>query len=794
MRWKQPWKSEARAARGVLLAELKRLRGRVSALEQASAPSDEAGAARSEAGEDTSPEWFRVIVAHSADIFGELDGEGRLLYLSPNVREITGAEPDEFVGGNALVLVHPDDLERAARGIERARSGSASVTVRYRLKDDSWGWFETVARPYRNRDGELRIVFVARNMTDRVRAEDALIASEARLEHLVTASPAVIYTCEPGGSFASTYVSENVVAHAGFAASELMEDHGLWTSRIHPEDWKRIRAESPRLFEQGHYAHEYRFLHKDGSYRWFQDQMRLVRDASGRPLEIVGFVMDVTERMHALKALRESEERYRTVSELSSDFSYCIRLEPDGSPVFQWVTEAYRRITSYDPSQVAAHEWELYTHPDDHATVREHAKRVFAGEAGTAEWRLFTRDGEVRWLRERSRVTTDEEGRVCWYGASQDITELKRAESALRESEERFRQLAENTRSVSWLSKADLSEILYASPAYETIWGRAVQELYEDPDAWMESIHPDDRGRVEEVWRQKAAAGGFDVEYRIARPDGSLRWIHDRGFPIRDAAGEVYRISGVAEDITDRKQAEETRRRVDRLEALGTLAAGLAHQVDDPLGSIRAAADYALKIRQAAGADGELTALLEGIASQARRCGEIVSNVLSFASDLPAEKWPADLNCAVRRAGDRTRAEARKRGATLSLDLSEALPRVRMNPSDVEQAVVHLIHNAMDAGDAVRVTLHTEATPEGVRLSVSDDGEGIEPGVVDRIFDPFFGTRESEGGSGLGLSVVHGVVVDHGGRIRVDSEPGAGTAVTIDLPLSAEPRGGGQLV
>ena len=158
MRWKQPWKSEARDARGVLLAELKRLRGRISALEQASAASDEAGAVRSEAGEDASPEWFRVIAAHSADIFGELDEEGRLLYLSPNVREITGAEPDEFVGGEALALVHPDDLERAARGIQRARSASSSVTIRYRLKDGSWGWFETVARPYRNRDGEVRIV------------------------------------------------------------------------------------------------------------------------------------------------------------------------------------------------------------------------------------------------------------------------------------------------------------------------------------------------------------------------------------------------------------------------------------------------------------------------------------------------------------------------------------------------------------------------------------------------------------------------------------------------------------
>jgi len=141
-------------------------------------------------------------------------------------------------------------------------------------------------------------------------------------------------------------------------------------------------------------------------------------------------------------------------------------------------------------------------------------------------------------------------------GVIRDITERKRAEESLRASEERFRQLAENIREVFWMSDPEKTRIIYISPGYEEIWGRTCESLYASPRSWLEAIHPEDRDRVLQAALTKQIGGKYDEEYRIVRPDGSVRWIWDRAFPIRDASGQVYRIAGIAEDITERKREQ----------------------------------------------------------------------------------------------------------------------------------------------------------------------------------------------------------------------------------------------
>ncbi len=348
------------------------------------------------------------------------------------------------------------------------------------------------------------------------------------------------------------------------------------------------------------------------------------------------------------------------------------------------------------------------------------------------------------------------------------------------ERDQLFSTFLDNINEVIWMLDRRTNQLLYVSPAFERVWGRELKSLYESPLVWQEAIHHEDHGRVSARFAEIWEADSYAEEYRILRPDGAMRWIWDRSFPVRGADGQTAYMIGIAEDITTRKQAERDARRSERLASIGTLAAGIAHEINNPIGAILLAAEFARDNET----NPRTIEALTDIASEAARCGDIVQSVLQFAREETAEKLPGDINDAIRRASALVNSYAEEWNGTLELALGEDLPRVSFNETEITQVIVNLVRNGFEAGSST-VEIQTRQNADGsISVWIRDDGPGVKPEAVKNLFDPFFTTRRDKGGTGLGLSITHGIVTEHKGTIEVATQLGAGTTMKITLPSS----------
>jgi len=393
-------------------------------------------------------------------------------------------------------------------------------------------------------------------------------------------------------------------------------------------------------------------------------------------------------------------------------------------------------------------------------------------------------------------------GRVWFF---RDISARKQAERALQSSEERFRQLAENICEVFWIMPASTDEILYVSPAYEQVWGRTCASLYERPMSWTEAIHPDDVERAHSTLARQIKGEPVESEYRIRTPDGQEKWIRDRAFPIRDQEGQLIRIVGVAEEITQRKRYEaeltSTNRALNqaqKMEAIGRLAGGIAHDFNNILMVIQS---YTEIMHRSLPARDPLQAKTEAILKTVKRGASLTGQMLAFSRKQVISPVVLDLNLVV---AETAKMLQRLIGEDVEfrVDSAESLWAVKVDPDQIGQVLMNLCVNSRDAmpqggtltiatGNAVVETGHFGVPPyvvpgEYVKLSVTDTGTGIRKEVQEQIFEPFSTTKEVGKGTGLGLAVVYGIVKKSGGYILIDSEVGQGACFTVYLPKSKE--------
>jgi PAS domain S-box-containing protein len=527
----------------------------------------------------------------------------------------------------------------------------------------------------------------------------------------------------------------------------------------------------------------------DGQPRLWSDQfLPLKRD--GIVVAVAILVVERTAHRMATQALRKSEELFRAICETA--------------PIGVFFSDAtgasvYANQVSLDQMGLTSEEargtgWQRSIHPEDLARVREsYYAATLARQSYQGVNRYLHADGRVVYVDVKAKGIYDGETLLGYVGVAEDITEHRAADAALRESEMRFRQLAENVDACFWLASADHDEVLYVSPAYERIWGRPPSTVVRFGD-FLKTIWPEDQPGVLAATQR---GEHFTTEYRIVRPDGEIRWINDRAFPVRDENGVVIRQAGIATDITERKILEAQVLQSQKLDSIGRMAGGIAHDFNNLLGVIQGQVASVARDLESNSVDRSvLRERLREVEMAASHAKDLTRHLLTFARRQPIKAAVLDLNDVVAGVESILR-RMLGNDVRLVLDLAPDLAIVRADPTQVEQVMMNLVSNArtaMPRGGTLSIGTrnleHSETSaaalgiPSGhyVELSVSDTGVGIPEDTLPHIFEPFFTTHGSSGGTGLGLSTCYGIVKKSGGAISVDSRPFKGTTFRVHLP------------
>ena len=643
------------------------------------------------------------------------------------------------------------------------------------------------------------------------------------------------------GRLESEWVAGALTPMTGYSVDELKAIGG-WEQLLFPEDLPIALEQLKRLLGGEPSVVDYRIMRKDGVVRWVRDYARPVCDDRRGVTRIYGAVQDITDRKTAEEALRKSEERYRIVSSLISDFAYAFTVAADGTLSREWVMGAIEEMTGYTEAEfMSRNTWSPVAYPDDVRAVNRQLGVLLEGRPDVVDFRMVRKDGSTRWVRDYARPEVDAaSGRVVRiYGAVQDISERKEAEevqSVLLNVSQAVSE-ADNLEELLATIHRELGRLVDTTNFYVALY-------HEDIDKYTFPYHVDEFDDNEEIQPAPLKKSLTDYVRRLGRAqmvDGakfqslidageveligapSSVWL---GVPLR-TGGKVIGVVAVqsyqerspyterdfqvmqfvSDNIAlsiERKLAEEERERLEaqirhaqKLESLGVLAGGIAHDFNNLLTGVLGNVELALM--QVPESSPAHESLREARAST-ERAADLSRQMLAYSGKGSFVIEPVDLNELVTEIGNLLEVSVSKNVA-LSYDLARELPPVVADRTQLHQVVMNLITNASDSiGDGGGVvTLRTgrlwcdraylsetyldDNLDEGeyLYLEVSDTGCGMDADTLQRIFDPFFTTKFT--GRGLGLASALGIVRGHRGAIKVSSSPGSGTTFTVLLPV-----------
>jgi PAS domain S-box-containing protein len=594
-----------------------------------------------------------VVVDAVTKRFEEVNRAAQLLY---------GYSREEFL---ALRLEDISaEQEKTRTKLESIRNGEmvdSTVYHRYFKKKDGTVFPGELSLATYASMGHQKIIGSVRDITERHQKEEELKQTKQRLQHIMASNPAVIYSRDPAGDGATTFISYNVKIELGYDPEDFVNDRRFWIDHIHPDDVQYVKNELSRLKDQGSHLLEYRFRHKNGSYRWMRDELRLLLEKQSNAVEVVG----------------------------------------------SWT----------------------------------------------------------------------------------DITDMKQTEEALRKSEQQFRDLIEN--SPIGISIFQDKRFVYQNPEQIKINGNSSEKnIFQD----LENIFPEDLDKVKTAHRRilKKEVSKIEVDFRLFRTvqknvQADMRWVWCRAIAFNYYGKDAILINAL--DITKAKQLEQQLLIKNKMLSLGRVAAGIAHEIRNPLTGINT---YLYTIEDLCESDQlgpEDMEIIRQIVTQIQVASNKIETVIKRVMDFSKPGLPkmvrTDINESLEEAVKLSSVTMRKNGIKIETSLAPDLPQCYADPHLIEQVVLNLITNAARAmeksnGDKF-VEIKSSAQNNTLSIQVADSGPGVPIELREKIFDPFFTTKDD--GSGIGLNIAQRIVADHNGSITLDSSKWGGARFEIELPI-----------
>ena len=728
-----------------------------------------------------------------------------------------GLNQSNVTVGLFFQTVHPADLAGVQAILDDAVRRGCEFSLDYRiiLQDGAVKFIHGSAYPAFTESGELvEFIGAVRDVTEQIKAESALEnalakvrESEGQLWTIINTIPTLAWRTKADG-YAEFY-SQRWFDYTGLSFDEA-KGHG-WTAAIHPDDlrmifdrWMEIMAsEKPGEVEA-------RFKRYDGEYRWHLFRTAPVSDGQGRILNWYGTNTDIEDLKRAEGELRRSKIYLLNAQKLSHTGSVGLRLS-DGQ-IF-W-SEETARIYGYDPALQPTMEMVLQrVHPEDVEVLSQVFGRAMHGGASfDFEHRLLMPDGSVKYLRNVAHSVIDDMGNEEVLGVVTDITEQRQANAALEEalarikkSEDQLQTTIDTIPTLVWSSPEDGVGNFF-SKRWLDYTGLSHEEA--QGTGWVVAIHPDDLGTLTGTWTKIRASGKEGgLEARLRRFDGVYRWFLFRAAPLRGPTTNDVVWYGTNTDIEDLKQAEaELRRReadlrkaqaelahVTRVTTMGELAASIAHEVNQPIAGIvlnsNACMRWLARLKEEPATLAAAREALQRIIRDGTRAGEVISRIRALFKKTETAKEALDINEVIREVIVLSRSEMEKRRVTLRLDVAPDLPRVLGDRVQLQQVMINLILNGIEAMSAVEgrsreMIVGTHVHQEGqVLVTVCDSGVGFDPASTEQLFAAFYTTKP--GGLGMGLSISRSIVENHGGRLL--GSPNAGPGATFQFTILAHP-------